>query len=213
MNSYAFLLCALSFSAIPQSRAQNSADDRIERALHGLRPPVAIKGRPAVRWTMAERMAAHHVPGASIAIIDGGRVVWAGGFGVKEAGTTNLVTTSTLFQAQSISKPVAATATLCLADAGQLSLDQDVNTYLKSWKVPENQFQLHQKVTLRRILSHSAGLTVGGFGGYRSADPIPTLLQILNGEKPANSPPVRVDTVQARSRVTLAAARWSCSNC
>ena len=74
MNAYEVLLYALLFSAsaIPQSRAQNSADGRIERALHGLRPPIAIKGRPAVRWTMAERMAAHHVPGASIAIIDGG---------------------------------------------------------------------------------------------------------------------------------------------
>jgi CubicO group peptidase (beta-lactamase class C family) len=197
MKSLAFLLCALAIAAaeIPQSSAQNPADGRIDRVLHGLRPPVAIKGRPAVRWTMAERMAMHHVPGASIAIIDGGRVVWAGGFGVKETGTADSVTTSTLFQAQSISKPIAATAALCLADAGQLSLDEDINTYLKSWKVPDNRFQLREKVSLRRILSHSAGLTVGSFGGYRPGDPIPTLLQILNGEKPANSPPVRVDTV------------------
>jgi CubicO group peptidase (beta-lactamase class C family) len=197
MNSHAFLLCALAFSAaeIPQSFAQNPADDRVDRVLHGLRPQVAIKGRPAVRWTMAERMAVRHIPGASIAIIDSGRVVWAGGFGVKETGITDSVTISTLFQAQSISKPIAATATLRLVDAGKLSLDEDVNTYLKSWKVPENQLQLQEKVTLRRILSHSAGLTVGGFAGYRSGDSIPTLLQILNGEKPANNPPIRVDTV------------------
>jgi CubicO group peptidase (beta-lactamase class C family) len=197
MKSQAFLLCALAFSAaeIPQSFAQNPADDRVDRVIHGLRPPVAIKGRPAVGWTMAQRMALHHVPGASIAIIENGRIVWAGGFGVKETGTTDSVTTSTLFQAQSISKPIAATAALCLADAGQLSLDEPINTYLKSWKVPENRFQLQEKVTLRRILSHSAGLTVGSFGGYRSGDSIPTLLQILNGEKPANSPPIRVDTV------------------
>jgi CubicO group peptidase (beta-lactamase class C family) len=169
-------------------------DGRIDRVLHGLRPPVAIKGRPAVRWTMAERMAVLHVPGASIAIIDSGQVVWAGGFGVKETGTTDSVTTSTLFQAQSISKPVAATATLRLVEAHQLSLDEDVDAYLKSWKVPENRFNAQEKVTLRRILSHSAGFTVGGFGGYRLGDLIPTLLQILDGEKPANSPPIRVDT-------------------
>ncbi len=191
------LLCVLAFSTteVPQSFAQNPADDRIDRVLHGLRPPVAIKGRPAVRWTLAERMAVHHVPGVSIAIIDGGRVVWARGFGVKENGTNDLVTTSTLFQAQSISKAVAATATLFLVDSGKLSLDENPNTYLRSWKLPENEFQVKEKVTLRKILSHSAGLTVGGFAGYRSGDALPTLLQILNGEKPATNPPIRVDTV------------------
>src|SRR5690242_12298781 len=99
MKPQALLLCALAFSAaeIPQSFTQNPADGRIERVLQGLRPPVAIKGRPGVRWTMAERMAMHHVPGVSLAIIDSGRIVWAGGFGVKETGTTDAVTTSTLF--------------------------------------------------------------------------------------------------------------------
>ncbi len=194
---HAPLLCAFAFSTakIPQLLAQNPTDGRIDRVLHGLRPPVGIKGRPAVRWTMAERMAVHHVPGASVAIIDDGRVVWAGGFGLKEAGTSDSVTASTLFQAQSISKPVAATATLFLADARQLSLDEDINTYLRSWKLPKNQFQVQEKVTLRRILSHSAGFTVGGFAGYRSGDAIPTLLQVLNGEKPATNPPIRVDTL------------------
>lgn len=84
---------------------------------------------------------------------------------------------------------------LCLVEDGQLSLDEDVNEYLKSWQVPQNHFTKSEKVTLRRIVSHSAGLTVGGFGGYRVGDTIPSLTQILNGEKPANSPPVRVDTI------------------
>jgi CubicO group peptidase (beta-lactamase class C family) len=105
------------------------------------------------------------------------------------------VTTSTLFEAQSISKPVAATATLRLVEADRLSLDEDVNGHLRSWKVPENRFNAQERVTLRRILSHSAGLTVGGFGGYRLGDSIPSLLQILNGEKPANNSPIRVDTI------------------
>lgn len=193
-----FFLCFLVFLAtegVAQSVAQKPADDRIDRVFHGLRLPIAIKGRPVERWTIAERMAEHRVPGVSVAIIDGGRVVWAGGFGLKEAGTADPVTTSTLFQAQSISKPVASSATLSLVEGGRLSLDEDVNTYLKSWKVPENQFQLQEKVTLRRIMSHTAGLTVGGFGGYKAGDAIPSLFQILNGEKPANNPPIRVDTV------------------
>jgi CubicO group peptidase (beta-lactamase class C family) len=190
------LLAAVTLSVVAAPvLAQAPVDHRIERVLQGLRPPVAIKGRPAMRWTVAERMTVHRVPGASIAIIDDGRVVWAGSFGIKEAGTTDSVTPATLFQAQSISKAVTATATLVLADAGQLSLEESPNTYLRSWKLPDNELQTRERVTLRRILSHSAGLTVGGFGGYRSGDPIPTLLQILNGEPPAANPPVRVDVI------------------
>jgi CubicO group peptidase (beta-lactamase class C family) len=139
-------------------------------------------------------MAALDVPGVSLAVIDSGRVVWARGFGVKAQGTGDSVTAATLFQAQSISKPVAATAMLRLVEAGTLSLDRNVNTYLKSWKLPENRFTAHEHVTLRRIVSHSAGITVGGFPGYTLFDSIPTLVQVLNGEQPANTPPVRVDT-------------------
>jgi len=140
-------------------------------------------------------MAALRVPAVSIAIIDKGQVIWGGAFGVKERGTTDTVTASTLFQAQSISKPVTATALLRLVENGKLSLDQDVNGYLTSWTVPENTFSSQEKVTLRRIVSHNAGFTIGGFGGYRLGDAIPTLVQILNGEKPANNLPIRVDVV------------------
>jgi len=173
--------------------SQNPIDGHIDNVTHGLRPPIAIKGKPAVRWTLTERMEYYHVPGVSIAIIDNGQVVWAGGFGVKQAGTTDSVKASTLFQAASISKPITASAALQLVGAEKLSLDEDVNSYLKSWKVPENSFTAQEKVTLRRILSHSAGLTVHGFPGYSSGISTPTLQQILDGEKPANTPAIRVD--------------------
>ena len=175
--------------------AQSRTSNRIDHILRGLRPPVTIKNRPPQRWTLAERMAALHVPGVSIAIIDGGRLVWAGGFGIKDSGSTDRVNASTLFQAQSISKAVTATAMMRLVEFGQLSLDEDVNNYLKTWRVPVNEFNSKEKVTLRRIASHNAGITVGGFGGYRLGDPIPTLVQILDGQKPANNPPVRVDAI------------------
>src|ERR1700751_4596637 len=84
---------------------------------------------------------------------------------------------------------------LALVQEGKLSLDEDVNQKLKSWKVPENEFTREQKVTLRRLLSHSAGLTVHGFPGYAVGEPIPTLAQIFSGEKPANTAPIRVDFV------------------
>ena len=166
----------------------------IARALAGLRPQVEVEGRPAARWSLAERMEHYKVPGLSVAIISGGKVVWAGGFGVKEAGTADSVTATTLFQAASISKPVTATAMLKLVSEGKVALDTNVNVYLKSWQVPDNKFTAMEKVTLRRIASHSAGLTVHGFPGYAAGAPVPTVVQVLNGAKPANTAAVRVDT-------------------
>ncbi|MDC3954364.1 serine hydrolase [Polyangium jinanense] len=166
--------------------------------LRGLRPHVEIVGRPPVRWTLEERMAHHHVPGISIAVIEGGRIAWARGFGVKTAGSADpkdAVTPDTLFQAGSISKLVTATAMLRLVERGTLELDTDVNRYLKTWKVPDNEYTEKEKVTLRRLASHTAGLTVSGFPGYERNQPIPTLVQILNGTAPANTEPVRVDAV------------------
>jgi CubicO group peptidase (beta-lactamase class C family) len=145
-------------------------------------------------------MIRYGVPGLSVAVVDSGRIVWAQGFGVKTAGTNDSVTAATLFQAASISKPITATATLRLVDQGKLSLDENVNTYLTSWKVPDNRFTTAEKVTLRRIVSHSAGLTVSGFRGYSVSAPLPTVPQILDGLPPANTPPVRVDTVPGTIR-------------
>src|SRR5262249_32860633 len=102
---------------------------------------------------------------------------------------------STLFQAGSISKSVAALGALHLVEQGQLMLDEDINTRLTTWKVPENDFNKEKKVTLRGILSHNAGLTVHGFPGYAVGTPVPTLVQVLNGEKPANTPAIRVDCI------------------
>lgn len=179
------------------SRLGSSGDPAagsVERVVAGLRPPIALVNSAAVKYTLAERLAHYKVPGISIAVVDSGRLVWARGFGVKEAGTTDSVTATTMFQAASISKPVAATAMLKLVEAGKLNLDENVNVYLTDWKVPDNKFTKQHKVTLRRIVSHNAGLTVHGFPGYAAGDSLPTVPQILDGKKPANTGPVRVDT-------------------
>ena len=189
------LLSIATATAAPQTSQTGTEAARIERVLSGLRSPIAIKGRPLETGTLAEALSLSHVPGISIAVIDNDRIAWARGSGLKQAGTTGPVTTSTLFQAQSISKAVAATATLVLVNSGRLSLDQDPNAYLKSWKLPYNEYQATEKVTLRRILSHSSGLNVGSFAGYQPGQPLPSLGQILNGEKPANNPPIRVEFI------------------
>lgn len=176
----------------PQAPPDTAA--RVERVLKGLRPRMEAEGAPA-RWTLAERMAAHKVPGVSLAIIDGGRVVWAQGFGVKEVGGQNPVSATTLFQAASNSKPVTVSAMLRLVDKGTLSLDANVNQYLTSWKLPENEFTKEIPVTLRRLATHTGGTTVHGFRGYKVGVPRPTVPELLDGKAPANHDPVRVDTI------------------
>ena len=164
------------------------------RIEHGLRPAVRLLDRADTTFDLLERMRFYHVPGVSIAVVDGDRVVWAKGFGVKAFGGSEPVDTSTLFLAGSISKPVFATGLLKLVEDGKLDLDKDVNGYLRSWHLPEGAFTRDQKVTLRRLLSHSAGLTVWGFPGYEIGTTVPTIQQVLNGDKPANTPAVRSDT-------------------
>lgn len=144
---------------------------------------------------IAARMRAGHITGLSLAIVQDGKIVRAQGYGFTDASGKSPVTPDTLFEAGSVSKSVAAFGALHLVQEGKLSLDTDVNTELRSWKVPENDFTKEQKVTLRRILSHTAGLTVHGFFGYATNAPIPSLVQVLDGVKPANSPPIRVDVI------------------
>jgi len=172
-----------------------SPEARAARVEKGLLPGIVIAGRPLPARSLADRMSALKTPGVSVAVVNGGIIEWAKGYGVTEAGSTTAVTPQTLFQAASISKPVAALAALRLVEQGKLALDQDVNERLTSWKVPEHEFTKDEKVTLRRLLSHSAGLTVHGFGGYPAGDPLPSLIDILDGRNPANSAAVRVDVL------------------
>jgi CubicO group peptidase (beta-lactamase class C family) len=173
--------------------AQSPNDQRIRRVEAGLLPPVILKGQPLRPSKLEERMRELKIPGVSVAVFEKGRIEWARGWGVADATSGRNVEPDTRFQAASISKPVAAAAALALVSRGRMSLDADINTYLTTWKLPENEFTAKQKVTLRQLLSHSGGVTVSGFRGYASDEAVPTLVQLLDGAKPANSAPVRVD--------------------
>lgn len=168
---------------------------RIKRVENGFRPIFLDKDESPFELTIKKLMQMYRVPGLSIAVVDDFKITWAKSYGVTEVGTMKPVTTSTLFQAGSVSKPIAAAGVLHLVERRKLSLDEDVNKRLVSWKVPENAYTKDAKVTLRRILSHNAGLAVHGFNGYDTDESIPTLVQILNGEAPANNLPIRVDSV------------------
>jgi CubicO group peptidase (beta-lactamase class C family) len=187
-----FALLALFFAtAFVQASAQPDAKARIERVENGLLPPVLVKGQKA--WNILDRMKFYNIPGVSVAVFANQKVQWAKGYGVADNETKEPVTEKTLFVAGSISKPVAVMGALRLVQEGKLSLDANINTFLTSWKLPENAFTAKQPVTLRRIVSHSAGLTVHGFRGYAPGEPFPTLIQILDGAAPANSAPIVVD--------------------
>jgi len=170
------------------------------RIEHLLRPAVRIADRPDTAFDLADRMRLYHVPGVSLAIVDNFKIVFARGYGVTEFGGSKAVDTTTLFLAGSMSKPVFASGVLQLVEQGKLSLDEDVNLKLKSWHLPESRFTEREKVTLRRLLTHSAGLTVWGFPGYEVGKPVPTVPQLLDGAPPANTPAVRNDTTPG--------ARW-----
>lgn len=162
---------------------------------NALQPAMYTKGKPIAAMNILDRMKYYNIPGVSVAVIDNGKIDWAKGYGIKETGGNDPVTPETLFQAASIGKPVTALGTLQLVEKGILDMDSPVNEKLVSWKVPENEFSEKEKVTLRRLLTHSAGLTVSGFPGYATSEQIPSPVQVLDGEKPANTSPVRIDMI------------------
>jgi len=179
------------------SATQSHTEQRIQRIRSGISPAVLVQGEVAQLTALSSRMEALRVPGVSIAVIHDGKLEWARGFGSTRVDGPP-VAPETLFQAASISKPVTALAVMSLEQSGQVDLDADVNQYLKTWKLPSNEFTQRAKVTLRGLLTHSAGVTVQGFGGYEAGASLPSSLQILNGEVPANSPAIRVDAVPGK---------------
>jgi CubicO group peptidase (beta-lactamase class C family) len=159
----------------------------------GLLPLVAVAGVPDSAFALSERMERYRVPGVSLTVIDRGRIAWSAAYGVREAGRPAAVTDTTLFEAGSISKSVAAATALRLVEQGRLTLDGDVNRILRSWRVPSDSLTERRPVTLRALLSHSAGFNLPSFRGYPRGAALPTLTQILTGTAPATTPAARVE--------------------
>ena len=168
-----------------------AVEKRIERIINNLQAQTALQGVNESK-SLTEQMEHYHTPGISIAVINEGKIEWARGFGKADLSNGALVDVHTLFEAGSVSKPIFALTVMKLKEKGMLDLDTDVNEYLKSWKVPKNQ-DWQPKITLRQLLSHTAGLTVHGFPGYLKTEPVPTVPQILNGDHPANTAAVKVN--------------------
>jgi CubicO group peptidase (beta-lactamase class C family) len=145
-------------------------------------------------FTLQQVMERFHVPGVSVAVIRDFKIDWAKGYGVADVESGMRVDADTLFQAASISKPVAAMAAMRAVQDGTFGLDQDINTILKSWKLPDGELTRGHPVTPRALMSHTSGLGDGfGFPGYHPSAPRPTLVEILNGSKPSNVGPVLME--------------------
>lgn len=166
-------------------------DERLARIERDLRPPISLEG--GERWTLAERMTHYGVPGVSIALIDDGQIVATRAYGLADRRTGRPMRTDTPMQAASISKAVSAFAAMRMVERGQLRLDTPVNATLKSWRIPETDATRAQPITLAHLLSHTAGLGVHGFLGYEAGQPLPSIVQILDGQPPANNLAVRVE--------------------
>ena len=137
--------------------------------------------------TVAELMEEFGVPGVSVAVIQDFKIHWAKAYGVADVETGQLVDIETMFQAASISKPVAAMGVLRAVQDGLFSLDDDINDILDSWTLDGREFTRNRPVTPRTLTSHTSGLGDGfGFPGYDPEQPLPTTVQILEGHELSN---------------------------
>jgi CubicO group peptidase (beta-lactamase class C family) len=183
------LLASVIAAALAQQAAQNPP---------AAPPPAPVSASvprgPLDAAVVAELLKKFNVPGVSIAVSQGFKLEWARGYGVADVETGAPVTPDTLFQAASISKPVAAMVSMRAVQDGLFALDQDVNTILRSWKLPADEFAKDRPVTPRALMSHTSGTgDAFGFPGYAPGAPLPTLPQMLDGQPPSNRRAVRLE--------------------
>jgi len=171
-------------------------DEQIQKILSGV---VAIKfeGRPIPIWEekqpINELMSQFNVPGIGIVLINDFEVEWSKFLGVQDLKSNIEVNSQTLFEAASTTKTLVTVAALYFVEKGLINLDVDINEYLKDWKVPENEFTKREKVTLRRLLTHMAGINRPDSMYPEKEGSSPTLLDVLNGQAPALNDPVKVE--------------------
>lgn len=122
----------------------------------------------------------HNVPGAAVAVVNNGEVSWTRGYGLADTVQRVPVTPDTVFDAASIAKPVTAWAIMTLVEDGRLDLDTPIERYLTRWHLPPSEYD-HDQITIRRILSHTAGLSTDGDTGVEPGAYVPTVEEALNG--------------------------------
>jgi CubicO group peptidase (beta-lactamase class C family) len=186
-------LATLSTTSI-RAQSISASDAACVSAVENELLPYTVNGEPPPHMSLIERMAHDNVPAVSIAVVRDGRIAWAKAYGVVEDGGAP-ATVDTPFEAASISKAVLAIGVLRLVQDRRVSLDSDANQYLTSWKIPATAFTADRQVTIRELLDHTAGVTDTPSNDYAAAgQPIPTLVQVLEGHAPATNPPVTIES-------------------
>jgi len=181
------IVCTQACSQVQQP--PQDVETRIKQVEESLVGAIRIDGQG--KWKLEDRMTYYKVPGLSMAVVKDYKIDWVKGYGWADAGEKRKVTQETLFQAASISKSLNGVGLLKLAQDGKIDLNADINTYLTSWKFPYDDVSKGKKITIANLLSHTAGLSVHGFRGYAQGEKLPTIVEILDGKKPANSDAVR----------------------
>ncbi len=178
---------------VGQVFAQNmSLPKRIKEVENNLIPFVPVKGFKG--WNIIDRMKYYKVPGVSIAVIKDYKIDWAKGYGLADTSKNIPVTTKTMFSAGSISKFLMAVTALKMVENGQIELEKPVNNYLTSWKITENDFTKKTPITIRMLLSHSAGTSQSSYFGFTPTHPLPSIVEILSGAKISETRPVVVNS-------------------
>ena len=178
---------------VGQTFAQNkNVADRMLQVENNLIPFVPVKDFKG--WNILDRMKYYKVPGVSIAVIKDYKIDWAKGYGLADTSQKTPVTTETMFSAGSISKFVMAVTALKMVEEGKIDLEKPINNYLMSWKIAENDFTKKMPVSLKMLLSHSAGTSQSSYFGFTPNQPLPTIVEILSGAKISETRPVVVNS-------------------
>ena len=191
--SVCFFVISIVFQAICLQAQTTTYSPEVEKHIQQVENNLTrwVQTQDTPCWTLRDRMAHYNMQGLSIAVINDYQIEWAKGYGWADSSEHRLVTPQTLFQAASLSKSLHGVAVFKLVQEKKLDLNTDINQYLTSWQFPYDSIAKNKIITTANLLSHTAGLTIDGFPGYSKSDSLPSITQILDGKKPANTSAVR----------------------
>ena len=184
----------LSLLLFPITVSCQTIDPAIQQKINAVEnslAPSIIYGDTIPKLNIEKRMKATSVQGLSIAVIRDYKIEWAKGYGWADVEEQRKVTPDTRFQAASISKSINSMGVLKLIEDGQLDPEEDINNYLTGWKFQYDSISKNKKISVYNLLSHTAGLDIHGFPGYKKTDSLPIVQEILDGKRPANTKAVR----------------------
>ena len=172
---------------------EGSAERKIQLE-NGIRGQVKFLGEPETFSSIADEMSAYDIPAVSLAVIDQGKIEWAGIYQNAKFSEEQELDCTSIFQAASLSKPVTFLAAVRMHAAGEIDLDENIETYLKDFALPQGKQTTENPVTLRNIFAHTSGITPGGYQGYARDLDVPSDPDILRGSDGVNSPAIEVVT-------------------